>query len=176
VTWAWLAWTPGESPQPENPLAGPVTVIGRAVLTSPDGRQLAELAAWPAGRKPVRQAVRVDAAGLDPEGEPGWVSLVLVPAGRAPLFDDPAVSGALRAVLAGPPPEVVTTFVRDSTHFAGAVTIRRGDPAALRDDPFARLGPQLVARVGGGLFGRTPPPAGPVIQRYAGQPWPAAGF
>ena len=134
------------------------------------------LAVWPSGRKPRRNAVRMDGRLVDPHGETAWVSLVMLDRGREPLFDDPAVSGALRAVLAGPPPDAVSTFVRDSTHFSGGVTVRRTGRSALRDDPFARLGPHEVLRVDAGLFGKVPPPAGPVIQRYSGQPWPMAGF
>lgn len=182
MSWVWLAWV-RDPHQLEQALGGPVAPLGRARLISvSDGgldlgdQDLGELIAWPAGRKPTPDAVRADARVVDPEGEPGWVSLIVVPAARAPLFDDPGVSAALRAVLAGPPADAVTTFVRDATRFAGAVTVRRRDPDRLRDDPFARLARPVVARVAGGLFGRTPPPAGPVIQRYAGQPWPAAGF
>ena len=174
MTWVWLAWVRG--PLDPGGAAAPVAPLARAGLTSAAGADLGELVAWPAGRKPAPDAVRADARGFDPDGEPGWVSLLLLPAARAPLFDDPAVSAALRAVLGGPPADVVTTFVRDTTHLAGAVTLRRVDPGRLRDDPFARLGRPVLARVGAGLFGRTPPPAGPVIQRYAGQPWPASGF
>jgi hypothetical protein len=118
----------------------------------------------------------MDARLVDPGGDPAWVSLVLIARDRAPLFDDPSVSGALRAVLAGPPPDGVSTFVRDSSHFAGAVTVVRSSAERLRDDPFARVAPAARLRVEGGLFGRTPPVPGPVIQRYAGKPWPAAGF
>jgi hypothetical protein len=134
------------------------------------------LVAWPAGRKPVGATVRMSADVVDPSGDAGWVSLVLLPRDRCPIFDDPAVSGALRAVLAGPAPDAVTTFVRDSSHFAGAVTVRRQDPWLLRDDPFARLGTAVVVEVGAGLFGRTAATAGPGIQRYSGKPWPASGF
>ena len=111
-----------------------------------------------------------------PTAPGGWVSLVLVDAARAPLFDDPAVSGALRRVLDGPPADAVTTFVRDSSHFAGALTLRRSDRWMLRDDPFARIHPAQVFEVGAGLLATVSPPPGPVTQRYAGQPWPAAGF
>lgn len=133
------------------------------------------LAAWPAGRKPTAGAVRADARVVDPAGAAADVSLVLVPRGEELLFDDPAVSGALRRVLAGTPPDAVTTLVRDSSHFSGAVTVRR-DGRPLHDDPFARVGHAEVLRVGPGLFGRVHPTAGPVIQRYSGLPWPAAGF
>ena len=108
-----------------------------------------------------------------------WVSLVEVAADRAPLFDDPAVSGALRAVLSGRRLDSVTTLVRDSSPFAGSLSVSRADRTelgVLRDDPFARIRPARLLRVESGLLGTVPPPPGPVTQRYAGQPWPAAGF
>jgi len=177
VTRTWLALVPAVEGTSDDPLAAvPVPASARAALHAADGRCVGVLAAWHRPGKPVRDAVLVDGAVIDPDGDPGWVSLLLLPVGRAPLFDDPAVSGALRAMLAGPPADVVSTLVRDSTHLAGAVTVRRADPRALADDPFARLGLPILARVDGGLFGRRAAPAGPVIQRYAGQPWPAAGF
>lgn len=171
MTWCWLAHlrAPGEDDRAPAHLA-------RAAASGLDGEPAGELVAWPAGRKPVRSAVRVAAAVVDPEGSEAWVSVVLLPTDRSPLFDDPVVSGALRAVLAGPPPDAVSTLVRDASHFAGSVVVRRADRHLLRDDPFARVGPARVLRVGPGLFGTVPPPAGPVIQRYSGQPWPAAGF
>ena len=133
------------------------------------------LAVWPPGRKPTRDAVRMDARLVDAAGEQAWISLVL-PGHEAPIFDDPVVSGALRAVLAGPPADGVSTFVRDAVHFAGAVTVRRRDRWNLRDDPFARVAPATIMHIESGLFGRVPPPPGPVIQRYSGLPWPLAGF
>ena len=166
MTWCWIARLPGDSA--DAPACGHLTDTAGAVA--------GVLAAWPAGRKPVARAVRADARMIDPDGAGGWLSIVLIDRDRAPLFDDPAVSGALRAVLAGSPPDAVSTFVRDSSHFAGAVTVRRRDPPALSADPFARIAPATVFRVGPGLFGRTRPVPGPVIQRYGGQPWPAAGF
>jgi hypothetical protein len=166
VSWAWIA----RLPEP------PADALAHASLSGCDGAPLGCLAAWPAGRKPTRDAVRLDAAILDPDGPPGWASLILLPRGRAPLFDDPAVSGALRDVLAGPPPDVVSTFVRDDVHFAGAITVRRAWPALLRDDPFRRFAAGEVVHVGAGLFGTRPAVPGPVIQRYADLPWPAAGF
>ena len=152
------------------------TAAASAAAQDDEGRQVGVLAAWPKGRKPVRHAVRMDARLADPSGAAGWVSLVLIDAERAPLFDDPAVSGALRRVLAGPPADAVTTFVRDSSHFAGAMTVRRTDGWLLRDDPFARLAPALVLRVDPGMLSTVPPSPGPVTQRYSGLPWPAAGF
>ena len=82
----------------------PADCLAAAAL-SRDGHEVGWLAAWPAGRKPVADAVRADARVVDPSGAAAAVSLVLVPRDRAPLFDDPAVSGALRAVLSGPPPD-----------------------------------------------------------------------
>ena len=161
--WCWLARVDDE---PADAWA--------AAHVALDGRPAGFLAAWPAGRKPTAGAVRADARVVDPGGEAATVSLVLVPRGRELLFDDPAVSGALRRVLAGPPPDAVSTFVRDSSHFAGAVTVRREDHAV--DDPFARIARAEVLEVGAGLFGRTPAVPGPVTQRYSGLPWPAAGF
>ena len=164
--WCWFART--ATPVPDAEAAAPATDV--------KGTPAGWLAAWPAGRKPVRDGVRMDARLVDPGGDPAWISLVLPPPDAQPIFDDPAVSGAVRAVLAGPAADGVSTFVRDAVHFAGAVTVRRADRSVLRDDPFARIAPALVLHVGPGLFGRTPPPPGPVTQRYSGLPWPLAGF
>jgi hypothetical protein len=110
---------------------------------------------------------------VDPAGEPAWVSLALAPPGLRLLFDDPAVSWALRQVLAGPPHEVASTLTRDSATIGGALTAVRGSsPSALLDDPFGRLFPTQVLRVEPGFVGHMPMPVGPGIQRYAGNPWP----
>lgn len=166
MSWCWFARLPQQ-------VAG---TLACAQATHLDGAPAGVLAAWPAGRKRVADAVRVDGRIIDPAGDDAWVSLVLLARDRSPLFDDPAVSGALRSLLSALPPDAVSTFVRDASHFAGAVTVRRARPAALRDDPFARVGSATLLRVGPGLFGRVPPVPGPVIQRYSGKPWPAAGF
>lgn len=168
ASWCWFA-------RLEGPAAA-TGALAQAALTGRDGAPAGVLAAWRAGRKPVPQAVRIDARVIDPAGAPADVSLVLLARDRSPLFDDPAVSGALRAVLAGQAPDAVSTLVRDSSHFAGSVTVRRAQSGRLRDDPFARIGHAEALHVGAGLFGRTPPVPGPVIQRYSGKPWPAAGF
>jgi hypothetical protein len=132
------------------------------------------LVAWMRPSRPVREARRADPRIVDVAGEEGWCSLVLPERDRLPLFDDVAVQQARRAVLAGPAPDALSTLLIDNSHFAGAVTVRRGvgAPALLRDDPFARLGGR-VARVGAGLFGRLAAPTGPGIERHgSGQPWP----
>lgn len=165
-SWCWLARV---TSRPADGLA--------AATLSRDGEGVGWLATWRSGRKPVADAVRADARIVDVAGAAAAVSLVLLPRDRSPLFDDPAVSGALRSVLSGSPPDAVSTLVRDSSHFSGAVTVRReGWAALLGDDPFRRLGPAEVLEVGPGLFGVVPPPPGPVIQRYSGAPWPVAGF
>jgi hypothetical protein len=166
--WCWFALVETGT-RIEAPLA-------TATATTTDGAPAGTFAAWPAGRKPHRDALRTDARLVDPRGQPAWVSLVTVPRDAAPLFDDVAVSEAMRQVLRGIPPAAVSTLVRDATTFAGAVTIRRTWPEALRDDPFARLHPNRILHAGAGLFADLPVPAGPAIQRYSGKPWPAAGF
>jgi len=169
VRWCWFAALDEQT----LPVAGAFAAAGARPVA---GGAECVLAAWPPGRRPVAGAVRMDARVIDPDGAPAWVSLVLLPRDRSPLFDDPAVSGALRRVLAGPPPNAVSTFVRDASHFSGAVTVRRERPGELRDDPFAWVGPARLFSVEAGLFGRSAPPPGPVIQRYSGEPWPVAGF
>lgn len=165
--WAWFARVDDE------PRDAWVSAPARDLTTGADAGYVA---AWPAGRKPLAAAVRADRRLFDPRGDPAAVSLVLLDRGRAPLHDDPAVSGALRAVLAGPAADGVCTLVRDSTHWCGSITVRRCGPWQLRDDPFARLGRAQLLDVQAGVFGVQPVPPGPGIQRYAGKPWPAAGF
>jgi hypothetical protein len=166
MSWCWLARAP-------NPIDD---ALASSVDTALAGAPAGAVAAWPAGRKPVPDAVPMDARLIDEQGDPPAISLVILPPDASPPFDDPAVSAALRAVLAGSPPDGVSTFVRDASHFAGAVTVRRDDRGALRDDPFARVCHGVLLNVGAGIFGRVPPVPGPVIQRYSGKPWPAAGF
>ena len=164
--WCWFARLPGQ----------PSDAAAAAQVSDRQGAPAGWLAAWPAGRKPVRDAVRMDARLVDVNGAEAWASLVLPARDAAPTFDDPAISGALRAMLAGPPADGVSTFVHDAVHFAGAVTVRRRDPWNLRDDPFARVAPAVILHVDAGVFGSVPPPPGPGTQRYSGLPWPVAGF
>jgi hypothetical protein len=138
-----------------------------------------DIAVWVQRAKPTRGARRIDPRIVDPAGEPALVSLVLPPDGVSLLFDDPAVQEARRRVLAAPPFDAVSTLLRDSSHFEGALTVARGgDEQRLRwDDPFARVFPARLVRVGAGLFGRVPAPAGPTIERYgSAQPWPFDRF
>jgi hypothetical protein len=138
------------------------------------------LAGWLRRAKPVREARRADPRVLDPQGEAATVSLVLPPRDALVPFDDPAVQGARRAVLAdAEPADLVTTLLVDDTHFAGALTARRGPcaEARLRDDPFARVDRARLLHVGPGLLGRVAPPPGPVIERHGSAvPWPGGRF
>lgn len=133
------------------------------------------LVAWFRPSKPVRSARRVDARIIDARGEAALCSLVWPELGRFLIFDDPAVQHARRAVLAGSPADAVSTLLTDDSHFAGAITVRRGPGAAalLRDDPFARVERARVLQVGPGLLGAAPAPTGPTIERHgSAQPWP----
>jgi hypothetical protein len=165
VTRCWLALVGRESAG-----AGP-----RAPALELDGAPAGSFAAWTQRAKPVRAALRVDPRIIDPAGAPALVSLVLPPAGVRLAFDDLAVQQARRDVLAQPAADAVSTLLRDASHFEGAVTVARGPSAlaVLRDDPFARLFPARLLRVGAGMFGRCAPPAGPTIERYGSEnPWP----
>lgn len=169
--WAWLAIGPERQPGAyAEAAADPVD----GEVPGADERRL-WLQAFPAGPRPTADAVRVDARVLDPAGAHARVSLVRLAEGRAPLFDDPAVSQALRDVLAGPPVDAVTTFTRDPVHLAGALTVVR-DARDLRGDPFRRFGVQEVLAVGPGLLGAAALTIGPVTQRYGGAPWPVDAF
>ncbi len=159
MSWCWLARV-GE--RPRNALAVAELSAG------------GYLAAFASDADPPSGERKVDARAIDPEGAPALASLVLPPDGVTILFDDPAVSGALRGALAAPWPDVLSTLVVESSRFAGALTaVRDGDRARLASDPFARIFPAELVEVGRGLLGRTPAPTGPVIQRYGGgNPWP----
>ncbi len=140
-----------------------------------DGTPAGWLAAWRRRSKPVREALRVDPRAIDPDGAAGWASLVLPPRRLAIAFDDLAVQHARRVALADPrPPPVRSTLLRDDSHFAGAITALHGDdPGRLGGDPFARVHPARRLRLGPGLLGTMPAPAGPVIERYgSANPWP----
>ena len=171
---AWLALL-------DDPAAGTVPVLHAGT-----GRAAGHLLVTVGRAKPHRTAVRLEPSlvGDGPEFDgPGLaVSLVLPPRGARPLFDDPAVVGALRAVLRDPGrAPLFSTLVEGSTHWAGAVSgvalpVAAGLPAWWADDPFARLGPQLRLQVPAGVLRPRPLPAGPGHQRHAGAPWPWGTF
>jgi hypothetical protein len=146
----------------------------QAEVHDADGRPVGWLAAWRRRAKPVRAARRVDDRIVDPGGEPAWVSLVLPPGGVRLAFDDLAVQHARRRVLAEPSQDAVSTLMRDASHFEGAITVARGAGVMrLPGDPFARIFPARILRVGAGVLGAADAPAGPVIERYgSATPWP----
>ena len=94
-------------------------------------------------------------------------------------FDSPEIQQARRDALAWWIPLLadsfvcLTTLAVDSVNYGGAVTVAR-DPSFFRDDPFARIFPGTIVRTR--LFSVTPPPPGPVIERYSGVAWPGGSF
>lgn len=160
----------------DAPRAGSVPVTD-AVGGSPAGHLLVARGC----AKPDRAAVRVEPS-LIGDGAALAVSLVLPPRGARPLFDDPAVVGAMKGVLRDPGRVAVfSTLVEGSTHWAGSVS--GTDPATVASwpgwwdaDPFARLGPRLRLLVPAGVFVAAALPTGPSHQRHAGAPWPWGSF
>jgi hypothetical protein len=94
-------------------------------------------------------------------------------------FDEPEVQQARRDAIEwwipmlGDELVCLSTFAIDASLCAGAVTVARS-PGAFAEDPFARLFPGTTVTTS--LFSEVPPPPGPVIERYAGVPWPGGGF
>jgi hypothetical protein len=125
--------------------------------------------------------LRIDARCL--EGDPvegAWAHVcALADTDAALRFDEPEVQQARRDALAWWIPRLgeelvcLSTLALDASLCAGAVTVAR-TPAGFADDPFARLFRGTV--VGVDFLCPTPPPPGPVIERYAGTPWPGGSF
>jgi hypothetical protein len=94
-------------------------------------------------------------------------------------FDEPEVQQARRDALGWWIPLLgedficLSTFALDASRCAGAVTVARS-PSQFANDPFARLFPGTVTDTDD--FSPVPPPAGPVIERYSGVPWPGGSF
>jgi len=163
MSWCWLDLLD----------ARPEDATAVAAAHDADGRPAGWLAAWRRRARPSRSARRVDDRIVDPDGGAAWISLVRAPDGVRLPFDDLTVQQARRRVLAGPPPDALSTLLSDASHFEGAITVRRSDELLLSDDPFARVFPARILRVEAGLLGRVPPPCGPTIERYgSAQPWP----
>jgi hypothetical protein len=162
--------------------AAPGGADAAAALTTADGAPAGWLGAWIQASKPVREARRVDPRLIDAGGAEAHVSLVWPDRARGfRAFDDTAVQQARREVQRSAfPPDGVSTLLVDDSHFAGAITVRRGPAAAGRlrtADPFSRLEPARVLTVGAGVVGILLLPAGPVIERHgSAQPWPWAWF
>lgn len=149
----------------------------QAPLTTLDGEPAGWLAAWLRRSKPLREARRADPRLIDPDGAEATISVVWPERERGLLaFDDLAVQEARRVLLRSAfPPDAVSTLLVDDSHFAGAITVRR-EPST-DGDPFARIEPGRVLRVGAGVVGALPLPVGPVIERHgSAQPWPWERF
>jgi hypothetical protein len=167
TTWCWLAVVDDM----------PAAADAAGVLRTPDGAAAGVLAAWLRRAKPVRHALRADRRIVDPGGAAATISLVLPPAGWRLKFDDGAVQQARRDVLARRPADAVSTLLFDASHFAGAITVERSDPARLADDPFARIFPARILEVGDGGHGAVAAPSGPGIERHgSANPWPWPSF
>lgn len=163
MSWLWFARTD------ERPLAA----VAAARCWELDGRPAGWLAAWSVSHGRPAGSLGIDVRVVDPGGAMAWVSLALAAPGERMLFDDPAVSWALRQTLAHWPWTGTSTLTRDSSTLGGAFTAIHGSsPRALSDDPFARLFGARVLRVDNGFVGCMPRPVGPGIQRYSGSPWP----
>lgn len=164
MSWCWFAV---RECRPRESLAS-------AAATAVDGADAGFLAAWDHADRAPDGAVRIDARAIDPDGPPATVSLAMASMGTSLLFDDLAVSQAIRAVLSMPPADACSTLSLGDDRFVGGVTVVHGhDTSRLRFDPFNTLFPARVLRVDAGLFGWMPAPAGPGTQRYgAGKPWP----
>jgi hypothetical protein len=167
MAWHWLAAC-------SHP-PGDAFAVGE--LHTLDGQSAGFLAVWRGESRRPPGALGVDTRAIDLSGAPAWISLALMPAGVRCLFDDPAVSWALRCVLAGPPVRAVSTLTLDSASIGGALTAYDRRPSVNQaDDPFTRLFPTRLLHVGRGFIGSMHPPTGPGIQRYSGSPWPWSSF
>lgn len=99
--------------------------------------------------------------------------------GAALRFDEPEIQQARRDALAWWVPLLgdalicLTTLALDVSRYGGAITVTRR-PVDWSNDPFARIFPGTIVR--SDLFCEVAPPAGPVIERYAGVAWPGGSF
>jgi hypothetical protein len=133
-----------------------------------------------AGRGPGR-AFMVDALCLEGRPVPGaYAHICALPDERAKLaYDQPEVQGVRRDAMAwwipllGDSFVCLTTLALDEAGYGGAITVT-DRPVGLRDDPFARLFGGTLVRTD--LFCPVAPPAGPVVERYAGVAWPGGSF
>jgi hypothetical protein len=155
----------------------PIGAYAVAELFTLEGDSAGFIAACRGDSGRPADAFGVDVRAIDPGGAPAWLSLALAPAGMRMLFDDPAVSSALRRVLAAPPTRAMSTLTLDSATIGGALTAYDVRPKSNQsDDPFAMLFPTRLLRVGPGFIGSMSAPVGPGIQRYSGSPWPWSTF
>ena len=163
MSWHWFTL---ESTAPSDALAS-------ARAYRPDGALEGFLVARPFSADRPKRSLGIDPRAVDPRGGSAWVSLALADPGHRVLFDDQAVSEALRVVLRGTWPAAMSTLTRDSATIAGALTAVRSHPTSeVLNDPFRRLFRTRLLHVEQGFIADMPSPVGPVIQRYSGSPWP----
>ncbi len=131
--------------------------------------------------RPGARRFGVDARCLEGAAVPdAYVHLCALegPEARIP-FDQPEVQQVRRDAYAwwipllGDDLICLSTLSLDAVHYGGAVTVARS-PRRFGDDPFARLFPGRTLR--SDLFCAVDPPPGPVLERYAGAPWPGGRF
>lgn len=121
---------------------------------------------------------------VEPAGTGGTFASLAANLGGASLhFDDPAVSGVMRAALGVFLPALgrrllgTSSLMVGSFDYAGALTAFEADSpeeAAVlaANDTWARIYPARLFGVDCGFFARNPAPPGPPIQRYGNLPWP----
>jgi hypothetical protein len=134
-----------------------------------------------ADRRSAGRRLRLDARCLAGKPVPGALAHVcaLADPAAALRFDEPEVQQVRRDALdwwiglLGDDFVCLSTFAIDESRCAGAVTVARSD-TRFAEDPFARLFPGTVVSTDD--FSLVPPPAGPVIERYSGAPWPGGSF
>lgn len=94
-------------------------------------------------------------------------------------YDQPEVQQARRDALGwwvpllGDALVCLSSLSIDSVRYGGAITVARS-PRHFGQDPFARLFPGTTVKTS--LFSAVPAPPGPVLERYAGAPWPGGSF
>ncbi|MGI8728926.1 MAG: hypothetical protein ACR2LK_02860 [Solirubrobacteraceae bacterium] len=127
------------------------------------------------------RAFTIDARCL--QGRPvrgAWAHVCALADERARIqFDQPEVQQARRDALAwwipllGDELVCISTLALDEVYFGGAITVAR-TPDRFDQDPFARLFAGTIERSDD--FCVVAPPAGPILERYAGVPWPGGRF
>jgi hypothetical protein len=127
------------------------------------------------------RSFQIDARCLEGDPVPGaWVHVCALPLESARIqYDQPEVQQVRRDALAwwipllGDELVCLSTLALDEVYCGGAITVARS-PRLFDQDPFARLFPGTVIR--SHVFSVVAPPAGPVLERYAGAPWPGGRF
>lgn len=158
----------------------PPSALASAEVSTPDGDPAGWFAAWDADDDGAPDsAARIDDRLIDTDGQRAWVSYTRAPHGVSVNFDDPAVVEAMRRTLLAASVHAMSTLIVDAMHYGGSIRILHAeDPGRLAtDDPFGSIFRPRLLRVGAGLFGPVPAPAGPAAQRYgATNPWPNDRF